>query len=625
MAVLFADDFQQWATAASDRVKAAGMYPQYLGQDVALYQSEIQSLGLYPPSVVQGFGGSNSILNSLLYDTQKGNLCIVQPRYDSQSANASGYRRTFKASGDTLYVGAVIEFGGALELAGNFLFFGSTPELSAFTGTDGVGANMPITVGINNGFFTFNGSATTVQAYFRPSVVRTYLDIVFGPDYMELWINDVMALRQVRANITMKEIAFSVSKMVTAYGQSFCIYLNSLIIADNSGGFGQRIGRKVAKSAPVATVATMESTLLVSGSPTPLLTISRFATGPTTDYDSVMYGSFVSGLPFVKNDFTGVRDNKLKPYAAVVHHQSKRAQPASDGLSIHPYVTVAGQKVYGNKTLTTSTWKQYCTDVPIVAGQDFTAFNFGYEHDYTDLNKVWVDDRQETKVYGDPDALAVQTDQWWRATDLLAYDSTRFSPAGFADFNNKFFSVASDTANLPYKASETFKYGPGIHLADAGGIYPGVGIVPAAAYAQPFTIDFWCKETVDGVGSGIWLIVCNPTNLNSRLLLGGHDVSTTKMGLWNNTSNARVISTWDIPLSSTNWRHWAVVFDGTQTSIYVDGVLIGTLVYAIASFTTQAGIARRNIGGSAQAIIERYRMRSGAAWTANFDPDTIYK
>lgn len=184
-------------------------------------------------------------------------------------------------------------------------------------------------------------------------------------------------------------------------------------------------------------------------------------------------------------------------------------------------------------------------------------------------------------------------------------------------------SMFADTS-LPYKAGQTFKYGEGIHLNEGNGIVSAVGAVSATTLTNPWTLDLWCKETVDNVVSALLFMITSPVDVNDRIVIGTHDVSTTKMALWNNAATARVISTWDAPLSSTSWRHFAFVFDGQQTSVYVNGVLVGTLAFSILAFTTRLAIRGRTAQTTARAIIERYRFRSGTAWTANFDPDTIY-
>lgn len=421
MALIFADDFQQWNTGISSALKGPGLYPQYLGQDIASYVGEVNSLGIFQPSYAQGYGSANTILFTLYYDTTKGALCIVQPRSpaDTQVALASGYRRKINYEGDTLYFGATIELGGITSLfSGDFLIFGNNPDGVTFTASDQVGAYL-YGVGIDaDGFYTFNGISTTTPAYFKPATVLSYIDVIFTPTSMELWINDVKVATQARQNVQLKEFGITAGKLVKSSGSNFCIWMHSLIVADNTEGFGQRVGRKRVRTEPVRSTPTLESTY--NGQQTALAGLSRYATTPTSEIDSQMLGSLVSPLPFVRNDFGSTRNDAKKPYGAAVNLQVKRLFPSADGMAVHPYVTIAGTKVYGNKVLSTSTWKEYSTEVPIAPGQTFSAFNFGYEHDYKDPNRVYAIDRQNAEVWGNASAVATG---WAKPTDLIAYDS----------------------------------------------------------------------------------------------------------------------------------------------------------------------------------------------------------
>lgn len=629
MALIYADDYQQWATAASDQIKSPGIYPQYLGQNVPFYLAEMQGLGIYQPSYAQGYGGANSILYSLLYDTTRGALMACHPRSpaDGSAALASGLRRKFEYDGDTLYFGTTIEFGGITDLFnGDFLFFGSNPDSVVFTGADQVGAYL-YGVGIDaNGFFSFNGVSTTVQAYYKPATVLTYIDVVFTPTTMELWINNVLAATQARTNIKLKEFGITAGKLVKITGSNFCIWIHSVIIADSTPGFGQRIGRKRAKTEQVQTTPTIESSLIPASGYIPLSIIRKFASGPTNETDIYMIGSLVSPLPYVRNDFGGTRVAAKKPYASAMNIQVKRLFPSADGMAVHPYVTIAGTKVYGDKVLPSSTWKMFHVPLPIAADQNFNAFNFGYEHDYKDLNKVYAVDRQNTEVYGSEIAA---DPQWWNATDLIAFDSNRIGGVGnFTDFTGKTIVSASGTLptanNYPFKANESFKYGTGIDLNVNGALFTPL---TGATLAQPHTIDFWFKESVDNAISALLGIYTNTTNTASFLELHTHDTQTTKMSLWNNNATARVISAWDTFKSSTTWRHLAFTYDGTTVSIYVNGTLLGTITWTILSFAPTFGLAHRAYwrqDTASRLIIERYRVRSGVAFTGNFNPETIY-
>lgn len=634
MSIIFADDFQQWATAASTNIRAAGLYPQYLGQNVPGYLDEMACFGIFTPSYTQGFGGPNSILYSLYFDTQRGALCIVQPRAaaeGSMAAFASGYRRKISYEGDTLYFGTAIEIGGITPAySGDFLIF-SSQDNPVFTMSDQVGT-YSYGVGIDaDGFYTFNGVSTTVQAYYKPASVVCYIDVIIGPDYMELWLDNVKVATQTRQNIPIKNFGLTAAKLVKTTNTNFCIWIHSIIVADNSGGFGERIGRKRAKTEQIQSTPVVESSLVPAAGYIALAIIRKFASGPTNETDVNMIGNLSSPAPYVKNEFGVVRASAAqKPHGALVAIQAKRMTPSGDGMSIIPYSIINGTKVAGKIFRPSSTWKMFYIDTPIAPDQTFTAATLGYTHDYKDLNKIFADDRTKVEVYGDKDTNPSSDSLWWKSTDLIAFDSSLLGIVGgnFTDYNGKTITPVSGTipssGNLPFRANEPFKYGYGIDLNINGAIFtPLTGIV----LTQPHTIDFWFKESVDNVISALLGIYTNTTNTGAFMELHTHDTQTTKMALWNNNATARVISTWDTFKSSTAWRHYAVTYNGTTVSIYIDGVLLGTLTWTIGNFGPNWGLAHRAYwrqDTTSRLIIERYRVRAGVAWVNNFDVETIY-
>jgi len=404
MAVIFADDFQQWGNSGNIGSASAEPFlvPEFSSYNVI--QPRFQALGFYPAVGMRGTNGGTWAVPSVFYSTTYGGLAIhhnkgtIAPIYNFPGA--VGLRKTIRPSGDILYFSACIELvGGTVYQNGTIFQFGSEASpLSAFTNTQAMPGSFLYTVGINgDGFYTFNGVATTVQAFYRPASVKAFIDVVFGPGYMELWINNEMIIRQNRVTLPVTEISIAPTD-----DRAVLLILRSLMICDNSGGFGQRMGRKIVQTFPVTTTGALESTLNVTGTPTAVQTLGRFATDINTEKDTTMFGSLVSSAPYVKNEFGATRPSStLKPYTAFVNLQAKRLTPAADGLGLLPFVTIAGTKVYGQITIPTSTWKQLTTEVPIAAAQTFTAVTFGYEHDYKDQNKIWIDDRAKVDVYGD--------------------------------------------------------------------------------------------------------------------------------------------------------------------------------------------------------------------------------
>lgn len=383
MALVHADDFQQLVVSGTDNLKGAGLYQATLSYIGELARAEFTAMGLETPTLIQGSGGQAARLMTLLYDTNKGALQISQARTDYLESGCSGYRRPFVYAGDTLYIGVALEFGGLLTPTGNFLFVGDKPGQTTYTPTDGIGNNLLYSVGVNSsGFFTFNDVATTQKAYDRPAVYKVYLDLVFTPTTMELWYNNRQIATQARSNIRLKEIAVSCGKMITADTQDFCIWLHSIIIADSvTPGYAQRVGRRSAKTEPLATVTANGSPVVAVGNTDPAAVLKRYAEGPTLETGTFMFGSLSSAAATSVNTFTGTRVAK-KPLAAAVNIQAKRLYPSGDGLGPMPFLTVAGTKYSGPVMVPKQTWKEQSYEVLIDQDLDFSSYSFGYEHGY---------------------------------------------------------------------------------------------------------------------------------------------------------------------------------------------------------------------------------------------------
>uniref|UniRef100_A0AB39CDY3 Tail fiber protein n=1 Tax=Pseudomonas phage HRDY3 TaxID=3236930 RepID=A0AB39CDY3_9VIRU len=622
MALIYADDFQQWATAASSFARSNSFIN---APTAASVMDEIQSLGFFPPGSCLGTTGDASRYMTLNFDPARPALRVSQFRPLIASIGAAGLRRQFSYEGDTLYFGITLELAGSAQYPGDFLFFGNV-DSPVFTSADCIGP-MLYSVGADaNGFYTFNGVSTTTLAYARPASFKAVIDCVFGPDYMELWVNNVRIAQQPRANYKLKDFAVSVAKIISGgTGIDLSIYVHSVIVADNvTPGFAQRVGRRTAKTEPVVSTPVIESQVVVQNNQTALQLLGRFASGPTTETDTQMLGNLSSPLFGVKNDFGSTRSATRKPLAAAVMLQTKRFEPSADGLSPLAYMTIAGNKIYGKKLLPSSTWKNNAIEIPIATGQDFSTFNFGYEHDYKDQNRVYVVDRDKTEVYGDS---AIRMKDWWNANDLVAFDSSLFNAAGFNDFNgNQIISTSRVANTLPFLGTESFKYGTGIDLNTTGALLANVA--QGSVMTSPWTIDFWFKESANDLLTA-WQLYCYQAVVGNYLMICPNNPTTTQMAIWNQSQNvAAGAQGWTVWKSNTAWRHSAVVYDGSKLSFYIDGVLQGSITWTILSFSKPFGVSHRGFWGydvtASRIIIERYRMRAGAQFAGNFNPDTIY-
>lgn len=402
MALIFADDFKQWPNALSG-ISYGSWAAQITGTQAIIQYNELQALGYYPPAFTLGTTGDGSRYRTIMYDTNQQALAIVQPvRSTVQSVGASGMRRAFSYTGDTMYFGCIFEIFSASAYSGNFLFFGpNVASQGDFTQADPLlESSFTHKVGIDgDGNFTFNGNSTGVQAWYLPTTVKFYIDVVFTPTVVELWINDVKVYTEPNLNLKMREFAISAFTFGNTNGG---VWLYSVAIADNTEGYAQRFGRKSVRTQQVQTITTVLTKSAVPAATTELALIRKTADTPYAETGGNILGHLFWNEGYVGADITvpGFTGKEIV-YGAALQIQSKRLAPSGDGLGIRPYVTVSGVKKYGNVGLPSSTWKQYTMEVPMTDVAKNTT-TFGLMFDYTDPNKLYIDDRQKIEVYGEP-------------------------------------------------------------------------------------------------------------------------------------------------------------------------------------------------------------------------------
>lgn len=386
MAIVLADDFQQLYPSA-----VAASYPGIFPLDTVANQRTYipiwNGLGYESPA---SFTSSSEYQSrpGVIYDIGRGALAITHtPNFTG--INVGQYRgllrQGIKYKGDTLNFSMCISLHGGYVATGTFLQF-----------NDG-----EATLGVDaNGFYTLNGQTTTMQAYFPPAIVKQYIDLVFKPTVLEMWSGTDLILSVPRLNIPITKFFFNAYTM-GATTNTFVMWLHSLALIDNSPGFSERLGRRVIKTETIASVPLMESDLVRVNTASNLATILRMASGKYNELDVVMWGYFGTPKAYVRNEFTATRPNNKVPHAAFVTVQQKRQAAAGDGLGVRPYITLGGTRYYGEVCVPAYSWNLYPVEVPIPASQSFTAVTFGYEHDYRDMNNIWVDDREKVDVYGD--------------------------------------------------------------------------------------------------------------------------------------------------------------------------------------------------------------------------------
>jgi len=385
MAIVLADDFQQ-----INRSMLAASYNGIFVQDTVanqrMYTPFWNGLGYESPAC---FSSSLEYQSrpSVYYELSQGALALMHhPTYTG--VNVGQYRglmrQNIRYKGDTLNFSMCISLHGGYVASGNFL---TLNDGEAALGVD------------DNGFFTLNGESTTLQAFYPPAIVKCYIDLVFKPTTLEMWSGPTLVASVPRMNIPINKFYFSPYGM--GANNAFVMWLHSLALIDNSPGFSQRMGRRVVKTEPIASITSTESDVVKYTSASNLAMITRMASGKFNDADGYTIGYLGSPKGYVRNEFTATRSNNKVPAASFVTVQHKRQQAAGDGLGVRSYITLGGQRYYSEVVVPANSWNLYPCEIPIPSSQSFTDLVFGYEHDYRDMNNIWIDDRAKVEVYGD--------------------------------------------------------------------------------------------------------------------------------------------------------------------------------------------------------------------------------
>jgi len=381
MALIFADDFQQLGVAGN---AMSSMFVTWvLNASIPTFTQSIEAMGYTLPA--SSYYSNGAAWPCVAYDPTEKALALSRANVTDYSAGVYGLQRKFNYAGDTVRFHVVLTINPTYQPSGTFIDF------------DGLYA-----IGVNaNGNYTMNGVEINYPAYYGAVRMKIFHEIVFGPDYMELWIGTTRVARQSRAGVPVRVMTVGFASTYAQWG----IWLYSLIVADNTGtNFTGQIGRKTAKTFPVATVLAQEST--VSAFPvatTAIALLARLADNKWAETGGQMLGSLTSPNGYVKNAYSGLKDTKT-PYAALINIQAKRRTPAGDGLGVQPYIKVGITKVSGAVTVPTSTWNVFSVEIPMAPSQVFTAFEFGYDQDFADADRVFISNRDGVVVYGSASA-----------------------------------------------------------------------------------------------------------------------------------------------------------------------------------------------------------------------------
>lgn len=231
--------------------------------------------------------------------------------------------------------------------------------------------------------------------------------------------------------------------------------------------------------------------------------------------------------------------------------------------------------------------------------------------------------------------LTTNATDWWKGS-VLAFDSKIMPSSGgaFQDYNGKSVLANNNAWSggglTPIRGSDaTFQYGVGMDMRYGSYLATAVGAIPSSFFAEDFTVDYWYKQSITTTSMPVYAIVGYPSALvagtvTNRVLMGS---GPPTLVLWNNSSSPvapGIVNTLGTPV----WKHFAVVYkkSTSTTSVYVNGVLQGTFVWSIAApiGNIQIGISSTLTDGSNIASVERYRLRSTAAYNGPFDVNTIY-
>lgn len=452
MTLIYADDFQQLKYA--DKIANFGRH-DFLA-DANGVCTGIEAMGFERPNILQlrqaNVGNNQYYMQTPVgyYDDSRYNCLGIYARPQTSfvsegivlSPGVNALKRKIKQNGDTVFINFRWSFPSTFQF--------STTHAGIVFIKCGFGINISLST---TGTLVLNGTDTGYGVIFDAEV-PLITEIVAGPDYVELWVGVDMIARQDRQPIPVDYFTLGFESVTALQGAPYIQYevtikLHSLIIADSSGtSFNTRIGRKLVRSYEANTVTT-DATLETTGG-TALATIRRPVQDLGLDTGVPVYGNLYSPKPFIKTTLAGTKPADLTPRGACVHMQAKRRSPATDNMLPFPFIRIGGiDYVAAIGQQIRSRWTSKCTPIEIPANASFTAFDFGYTHDYPDLEKLYVDDRAKVEVYGQqqvtyvPPLLVFQS----RTPTLIQKD---LQTAQFGGYSYDYTTTKLNLDNLTY-------------------------------------------------------------------------------------------------------------------------------------------------------------------------------
>lgn len=227
----------------------------------------------------------------------------------------------------------------------------------------------------------------------------------------------------------------------------------------------------------------------------------------------------------------------------------------------------------------------------------------------------------------------VRPPEWYSDPNtIMAWDSSIFiADTTFQDYCSNTISIDRQNAgpNPSLNTGTGSEYGVGVKLSGAMLVAAGSQI-PASTWGSSFTVDMWYSQTstanLEFIPFGSYRIMAANDN---KYLLWFYSVDGQGVRYQNNGGNVlRSLSGY--PMFTSTWKHIAYVYDSTTHTNYffVNGVLTDSFSYTVGIPTSAvaAGVGGHvnSSSGTTDSIVERFRVRTGAVWTSNFNPSTIY-
>lgn len=227
----------------------------------------------------------------------------------------------------------------------------------------------------------------------------------------------------------------------------------------------------------------------------------------------------------------------------------------------------------------------------------------------------------------------------WPGTNVITgWDTNIYVESGFTDHGGKqakgLASVNGAAGTSPVLARDNFAFGQGLNLNVAS--VTTTDTIPGSTFTGAFTVDFWVKviggTPADNLRLPYGIFGAQPNNTTfyptSRLQMGSHDASIGYWAIWNNDYGAVAYGNSKYTaMCLTGWHHVAFVYDGAGTGkLYMDGKLVNTFSRSLASPAANAQVGTWGyLLSNMFPRVERWRMRSGAVFTAPFTAADVYK